>query len=208
VPPAILLRPGRLAPLSLAAALSLACSTAGYHASAFAPPSPPAKEGRFATAAALEVDGLKIRIDSADVAREGEAAPPLALRLTFEPREIGYSFDPGQVLLRSGDGAAQWHPRVFGPGLLDTRRGICGAASPAERPPEEHRYYLLSPKTCFDLAFDVTVGSDVRLQLALGGLALGQKRLEPVDLSVRRRSWRAIERLYWLEVLMLPLAVP
>ena len=44
----------------------------------------------------------------------GEAAPALALALAFEPRVLGYSFDPGQLVLRDGKGrrvAADSAPR-------------------------------------------------------------------------------------------------
>ena len=40
----------------------------------------------------------------------------------------------------------------------------------------------------------------------LGGLARGQTRLAPVTLRLARHEGRSIDRVYWLEALLAPLA--
>ena len=84
--------------------------------------------GSRASVAAL-LDGLKVGIEALDRSPEQEAIPRLALRVEFDPRELGYSFDPGQVRLRTPDGR-EWH-----------------AAGGGYRP--------LYPKAVFDLGFGV-----------------------------------------------------
>jgi hypothetical protein len=91
------------------------------------------------------------------------------------PREIGYSFDPGQVTLRAADGS-EWRP----PG---------------------GQYYFVFPKAAFDLAFGAAVPTDASFELVVGGLARGQKPLEPVTVRLARRAGRSIDRAYWLEIL-------
>jgi hypothetical protein len=69
------------------------------------------------------------------------------------------------------------------------------------------RYHALAPGSCFELAFDIALGPKQRLELVLSGLARGRKRLNPVMLPLARRDGRSIDRVYWLEVLLAPLAL-
>jgi len=182
--------------------LAAACATTRYTQSGIVSLSPEVK-GRPGSAASLEIEGLKLRIEGLDRAPEKAALPRLRLRVVFEPKEIGYAFDPNQVVLRGSDGAT-WRPRDVGPGLFDTRSWRCATGALPAAP--EQRYHPLAPKSCFDLDFDVTVEKDARLMLVLDGLARGQRRIEPVTLPVARRSGRTIDRVYWLEILLAPFA--
>ena len=40
----------------------------------------------------------------------------------------------------------------------------------------------------------------------IDGLARGTRRLDPVALPIGPRRWSTIERIYWLEALLMPLA--
>ncbi len=179
-----------------------ACATTRYTQSGIVA-LPPEVKGRPGSPASLEIEGLKLRIEGLDRAPERAAIPPLGLRVVFEPKEIGYAFDPNQVVLRGSDGAT-WRPHVVGPGLFDTRSWRCATGALPAAP--EQRYHALAPKSCFDLDFDVTVEKDARLMLVLDGLARGQRRIEPLTLPVARRSGRTIDRVYWLEILLAPFA--
>jgi hypothetical protein len=158
----------------LAGALLPACATSRYTQSTVVAV-PPDVKGRPGTAASLEIEGLKLSLECLDRAPRAEEIPSLALRIVFHPRELGYSFDPGQVTLRGADGI-EWRP----PG---------------------GRYYTVFPKAAFDLAFAATVPADTSFELVVGGLARGQKRLEPVTVRLARRAGRSIDRAYWLEFL-------
>jgi hypothetical protein len=158
----------------LAGALLPSCATSRYTQSAVVAV-PPDVKGRPGAAASLEVEGLRLSLECLDRAPQAEKIPSLALRIVFHPRELGYSFDPGQVTLRGADGI-EWRP----PG---------------------GRYYSVFPKAAFDLAFDTAVPADTSFDLVVGGLARGQKRLEPVTVRLARRSGRSIDRAYWLEFL-------
>ena len=182
--------------------LPAACATTRYTQSGIVA-LPPDVKGKAGSAASLEIEGLKLRIESLDRAPHSQAIPRLGLRLVFDPKEIGFAFDPEQVVLRGSDGAT-WRPRVAGPGVFDNRSWRCTMGVPPAAP--EQRYHSLAPKSCFDLDFDVAVEKDARLALVLDGLARGQRRIEPVTLPVARRSGRTIDRVYWLEALLAPLA--
>jgi len=164
--------------------LSCACATTRYTQSRIETV-PSDVKGHVGSSASVEVEGLKVRIQSLDRTPREETIPRLSLRLVFEPRELGYSFDPGQVVLRDSKGG-EW--RAGGGG-----------------------YQLLHPGSGFDLAFEVAVTPETRADLVLGGLARGPKRLAPVTLRLARHAGRSYDRLYWLEaigyVLMAPLAV-
>ena len=161
--------------------LPAACATTRYTQSGIVA-LPPDVKGHPGSAASLEIEGLKLRIETLDRAPRGQAIPSLALRIAFDPRELGYWFDPGQVVLRSADGG-EWH------------------ASGGE-------YRPVYPKASFDLAFDATVSKEASLELVLGGIARGQKRLEPVTLRLARREGRSYDRLYWLEAIGYAVALP
>jgi hypothetical protein len=161
--------------------LSAACATTRYSQSAVVAV-PPEMKGRPGSAAALELEGLKLRLETLDRAALSQAVPPLALRISFDPRELGWWFDPGQVVLRSGDGR-EWR-----------------AAGGEYRP--------VHPKSSFTLAFDGAVSREATLELILGGLARGQRRLAPVTLRLARREGRSYDRLYWLEAIGYAVLVP
>lgn len=177
----------RLAVVSAVCVLPTACATTRYTRSGIAA-LPPGAKGRTGSNASIEVEGLKLRIETLDLAPRGTEIPPLALRLEFQPREIGYSFDPAQVTLRGADGTS------FGPQV----------AEPGYRP--------LAPGSSYTVAFDVRLTAEMRLELELGGLARGPKRIDPVRVGLARRAGRSYDRLYWLEaigfVLAAPVAIP
>jgi len=154
--------------------LSCACATTRYTQSRIETV-PSDVKGHAGSRASVEIEGLKIRIESLDRTPREEPTPRLSLRLVFEPRELGYSFDPGQVVLRDSKGD-EW--RASGGG-----------------------YQRLHPGSGFDLAFDVAITPETRADLVLGGLARGPKRLAPVTLRLARREGRSIDRVYWLEAI-------
>lgn len=160
--------------------LAGACATTRYTQSGI-DALPPRVEGRTGSTAAAEIEGLKLRIRTLDRTPEQEAVRRLALQIEFEPRELGYSFDPGQVLVRTPDGR-EWRARGG-------------------------RYHPLFPKATFDLWFDVTVEPGARVELVLGGLARGSKRLEPVSFGLSRQRGTSIDRMYWLEAVGYAMAV-
>jgi hypothetical protein len=165
----------------VAGLLPAGCATTRYTQSAVSAV-PPGVEGRAGSSATLEIEGLRLRIETLDRAPRSQAVPPLALRIGFEPRELGYWFDPGQVVLRGADGK-EWRP-------------------------SGGEYQPVYPKSSFTLAFDTAVSKEANLELVLGGLARGQKRLEPVTLRLARREGRSYDRLYWLEAIGYAVLVP
>jgi hypothetical protein len=162
------------------AAVSGACATTRYTQTGI-DALPPWVEGRAGPTASAEIEGLKLRIRTLDRSPEKEAVRRLALQIEFEPRELGYSFDPGQVLVRTPDGR-EW--RASG-----------------------GRYHPLHPKATFDLHFDVAVEPGSSVVLVLGGLARGTKRLDPVSFGLSRQRGTSIDRMYWLEAVGYALAV-
>jgi hypothetical protein len=177
----------RFAVIVAASALSSACATTRYTQSRFETV-PPGAKGKAGAVASLEVGGLAVRVETLDRAPQKKAAtgketvPPLALRIAFEPRALGYSFDPGQVVLRTADGK-EW--RAAGAG-----------------------YELVYPGASFELGFDGAVEPGARVELVLGGLARGPQRLEPVTLRLARREGRSIDRMYWLEAIGYAILAP
>jgi hypothetical protein len=155
------------------------CATTRYTQTAIVA-APADAKGKAASSASLEIEGLKVRIETMDRAPRAKAIPSLAVRVAIDPPELGYSFDPRQVVLRSADGR-EW-------------RAQGGEVGP------------LYPRARFYLSFDAVVPEEGNLELVLGGLARGQRWLEPVTLRLERRPGRSIDRVYWLEVLLAPLA--
>lgn len=160
--------------------LSGACATSRYTQSRIEAVAPDL-EGRPGSAVSLEIEGLRVGIQTLDRTPEQGPTRHLRLRLVLEPDELGYSFDPGQVVLRTADG------REF-----RARGG---------------QYLPVNPKAAFDLAFGVAVEPEAQVELELGGLARGTRRLEPVTLRLARRRGRSIDRMYWLEAIGYALAV-
>jgi hypothetical protein len=174
-------RPVRSLALVAGCVLSSGCATTRYTESRIAA-LPPEIKGRPGAAPSVEIEGLKLRVETLDRAPQQLGIPPLSLRLVFEPRELGYSFDPGQVVVRTADGR-EW-------------RSAGG------------EYRPVYPNASFQLAFDVTVTSEAPVDLVLGGLARGQKRLDPVTFRLARRPGRSIDRMYWLEAIGYALLAP
>lgn len=172
----------RLAILALAGLLPAACATTSYSRSGVVAV-PPGVKGKAGSSATVQIEGLKVRLESLDYAKREDPIPSLGLLLEFDPRELGYSFDPAQVVLRDESGAS-WSPRGCVPGSSS--------------------YQALVPGSSIVLAFDAVLGPDARLELVLGGLARGRQRLDPVTLPLARRKGRSIDRVYWLEVLLAP----
>ncbi|MCU0294114.1 MAG: hypothetical protein MUF10_19380 [Thermoanaerobaculaceae bacterium] len=174
-------RIAKLVVLVLVAALSAACATTRYTQSRIetAPGAPKVRAGEAVT---VELEGLKVRVGSLDRAPRGEAIPALALGLAFEPEALGYSFDPAQVVLRTADGR--------------------------ELRPLQAGCRLLSPGDSLTLEFDAAVEAGQTLDLVLGGLFRGPRRLEPVTLRLARHDGRSYDRLYWLEAIGVVLAAP
>jgi hypothetical protein len=135
---------------------------------------PQGVKGHAGARASLELGGVKMSIEGLDRAPRGEA-PLVSLRIVFEPGELGYSFDPGQVVLRTADGR-EWR---------STLRG----------------YELIQPGSAFDLRFAVALEPKQEAELVVAGLARGSKPLEPVTLRLGRRDGTSIDRMYWLEAL-------
>ena len=165
---------GRSLALVAGCVLSCACATTRYTQTRVETV-PSSVKGQSGSRASIEIEGLRVRIEGLDRAPREQAIPRLALRLVFEPRELGYSFDPGQVALRDGKGG-EWRPSGSG-------------------------YRPLSPGAQVDLVFDVVVTPETRADLVLGGLARGQERLAPVTLRLARHAGRSYDRLYWLEAI-------
>jgi len=166
--------------LLAACVLSGACATSRYTQSRIEA-LPPDVAGRPGSAVSLEIEGLKVGIQTLDRTPEQVPIRHLRLRFTLEPNELGYSFDPGQVVLRTADGQE-----------FRARGG---------------QYLPVNPKATFDLAFGVAVEPEAQVELELGGLARGTRRLEPVTLRLARRRGRAIDRMYWLEAIGYALTV-
>jgi hypothetical protein len=172
-------RVSNLLALVVVAVLSGACATTRYTQSRIALPE---AKGHGSEGATLDVEGLKVRVVSLDRVPREQGAPNLALQLVFEPDALGYSFDPGQVVLRDADGR-EW--RAAGGG-----------------------YRPLFTKASFGLDFDAAVEPGKRMELVLGGLARGTKRLEPVTLRLARGEGRSYDRLYWLEAIGYAIMAP
>jgi hypothetical protein len=153
---------------ALAGVLSAACATTRYTQSAVVAV-PTGVAGKPGPRPSIEIEGLKLRIEPLDRAPRDQAIPSLRLRIVFDPRELGYSFDPGQVVLRSADGRE------------------CRANGSGYRP--------LSPKTSVEVGFDAAVDQASTFDLVLAGLARGQQRLEPVTLRLARRKGTSYDRL-------------
>lgn len=195
-------KPARLA-LVAVCLLPAACATTSYSRGAVAA-LPAGVKGKGGAHASVEIEGLKLRIETLDYAKKGDAVPQLALRFVFEPSELGYSFDPAQVTLRAADGN-EWKPRVTGQGQFLTAPWTCSATGFAVA--DGRGYQPLAPKSCFDLAFEARLTGERALELELGGVARGRRRIDPVTLTLARRSGRSLDRVYWLEVLLAPLAM-
>jgi hypothetical protein len=170
----------RIAALGAACMVSSGCATSRYSQSRIATV-PQAAKGRAAHSVAFEIGGVKTRIESLDRARQGDRAPRLSLRIAFEPRELGYSFDAGQVVLRTDEG--EWRPRQSG-------------------------YQPVLPQSSFELSFDVAVEPARQAELVVGGLARGKTALAPVTLRLSRHEGTSIDRMYWLEAIGVALTAP
>jgi hypothetical protein len=59
---------------------------------------PSGLKGKAGDSTTVEIEGLKLRIEALDRTRKEQAIPPLALHIVFDPRVVGYSFDPSQVV--------------------------------------------------------------------------------------------------------------
>jgi hypothetical protein len=162
--------------LALVVALLPACATKRYDVTAIAavPKAAGRLDGRGAT---LRLSGLDVRLEATDAvpaprAVRGQASAgeprPLALRLCFHARELGYSLDPTRVVLRRGDRV--WSARA-------------DALSPGAG-----RVWIASGRSCLDLGFDTPVDLDPGQLVVLDGLARGRTPLAPVALPVARRT--------------------
>jgi hypothetical protein len=98
----------RLVALSGACVLPAACATTSYSRSGVVAV-PPGVKGKAGSNATVEIEGLKVRLESLDYAKRQDTIPSFALRLVFDPRELGYSFDPAR-----GSTAPDSSPRVRG----------------------------------------------------------------------------------------------
>jgi hypothetical protein len=168
----------------LAAALALAgCSTTTRSITGLAPAAPgtPARD-RAAASIRLGLDeGLRAEVRATDAAPAGDAVPALGLRLVFDPKVLGYSFDGGQLVLRDGRGG-EWRPASARTGWM--RHGECEIASgPAAAP---GGYVPVARGSCVDVGFDRAVRPGERLELVIAGAAVGQRRLEPVTVALAR----------------------
>jgi len=170
--------------VALGGALSAGCATTRYTQTALAQVPRGPEAGAVAkpgTSVSVEIERVKLRVATLDRAPQGQAIPRLGVRVVFDTPEIGYSFDPGQAVLRSADGR-EWRAR----------------GGDGHRP--------LPPEATVDLWFDAVVAEGATFELVLEGLARGPTRLDPVTLRLARRSGRSIDRVYWLEALLAPIA--
>ncbi len=167
--------------LLAACVLSGACATTRYTQSRIEA-LPPGVAGRSGSTASVEIEGVKLTIVVRDRTPDEEAIRCLALWIVFDPDELGYSFDPGQVVLRTADGR-QW-------------RGAEGG------------YVPLSPGATFDIVFGAPVEPEAPAELVIGGLARGTTPIEPVSVVLARHKGRSIDRVYWLEAIGAILAGP
>lgn len=167
--------------LVAAALLSGGCATTRYSQSHVVAPSP-ATPRQARAAASFALDGLAVRVETLDRATRDDPIPDLALRVTLRPDALGYSFDPGQVVLRTADGR-EW--RAAGGQYQPVLRGAS-----------------------FEVAFDAPVAPGESAELTLGGIARGRKRLEPVALRLARREGvsRALTRT-GEQILTVPLVI-
>lgn len=161
--------------------LSGACATSRYTQSRIEPATPGSRGGS-GTRATAEIEGLKLSVETLDRTPENDPARRLSLRLVFDPDQLGYSFDPGQVVLRGPDGR-EW--RASG-----------------------GQYHPLHSKASFDVCFAAAVEPETPMNLVVSGLALGPKRLPPVTFSLGRRGGTSIDRVYWLEAVGTAILVP
>jgi hypothetical protein len=154
--------------------LAPACATKRYGVSAIA--DVPKASGRSAGyGAQLRLTGIEAAIDALDGAA-GEA-PPLSLRVRLRSKDLGYSFDPGRVVLRRG--GDEWHARR-------TSAPECGASGVLAE--AEGGRLWLAPRACLVLAFDASVGDGAGQEVVFDGLARGRRPIPPVTLSIARRE--------------------
>jgi hypothetical protein len=207
-----------------AAALAPACTTVTRSATRVAPPSDPQgkKHGGSVTLSLDEHLHAELRTtdavstvvatpsDAPATAAPVPAAPPLGLALQFQTRVLGYSFDPGQLVLRDGRGG-EWRPVAASAGRLKygecQAEGVLGDARGG--------YVPLAHGSCVLVHFDRAVGAGDRLELVVAGAALGKRRLEPVTVGLFRveSTWRQandglVDALTLpLKILLLPFAM-
>jgi len=160
----------------VAGALLAGCATKRYAGSSVVS-LPAGLQGRIGgRAASFELDGLKVRLEAAGQEAGPADSPRVSIAIRFDPRELGYSFDPAQVVVRDPDGHT-WPAQVVG------------------------GYRPLAPGSSFGLSFAVEAARESRLTLVIDGLARGARRLDPVELPIGPRRWSTIERVYWLEAI-------
>jgi len=171
------------------------CATTSYsHTRVEALPS--GVKGKAGDSTTLEIEGLRLRIEALDRTPKQQAIPPLALHVVFDPRIVGYSFDPSQVVLHRPDGAS-FAPHASGPGRFNTATWRCAGAEPLDA--AAPRYHAVDRASCFQLVYDVVLPAGARFTVDLGGLTVGQRRIEPIALRLARRNGTSIDRVYWLE---------
>ena len=165
---------GRSLALVAGCVLSCACATTRYTQSRIEAV-PPDVKGHAGSRASVEIEGLKIRIESLDRTPVGRGlpAPGAAARLRAARARVLVRPGPGRPAGREGGRVARERGRV--PAALPGR----GVRS----------------------RFDVAVTPETRADLVLGGLARGPKRLAPVTLRLARHAGRSYDRLYWLEAI-------
>lgn len=150
-----------LAPV-LATVLLPACSTTTSRVTGLAPAAGPSSRPSDRAVWLRLDDGLRAALRATDASPAGEAAPALSLEVELQPKVLGYSFDPAQVVLRD-DRGGEWRP-IGGPGA----------------------YQPLVHGSRFTVQFDRPVRDGERLELVVAGAAVGARRLEPVSVALTR----------------------
>ncbi|HYO47988.1 MAG TPA: hypothetical protein VEY33_15020 [Gemmatimonadota bacterium] len=111
-----------------------------------------------------------------------EAAVPHVIFLTFDPREEGFTFDPGAVTVTSDDGADLSMEAFIGP--------VDGSCTGTWAGSETVREFALNSleTTCFGLQFPMQISPDIGFHLNLSGLSQHGEPTLPLALRFAKFS--------------------
>jgi hypothetical protein len=199
----------------LAAALALpACSTTTSTVTGLALAAP-GEPGRRRVGPSIRVtldERLRAEVRTTDRVPADAASPALSLSLAFDAKELGYSIHAGQLVLRDGRGG-EWRPASASAAWM--RYGSCEGGGRASAGDPLVGYVPVARGSCVLVEFDRGVGPGERLELVIAGVAVGQRRLDPVTVSLTRTEQKSrkadpvlVEFLTLpLKILLFPLAM-